>query len=156
MKLWKLKIQNIMELFCSSRYHDGIHGPCPHRSPRAHIKHKQTYKNIIAEVRNPDNWWTQDCPPQDCPLGGNPEAGNPESISYQDCPPQLLCFLCIVCAWYGPWVSAGDMRCVFHRNILKKNYSRLLWKNFFFKISWFCSFFNLGAKLIRWKWIGGM
>ena len=47
MKLWKLKTQNIMELFCSSKYYDGIHSPCLQHSPRAHIKHKQTYKNII-------------------------------------------------------------------------------------------------------------
>ena len=36
-----------MELFCSSKYYDGIHRPCLQHSPRAHIKHKQTYKNII-------------------------------------------------------------------------------------------------------------
>ena len=63
--------------------------------------------------------YPQDCPPQDCPLGGNPEVGNPESISHQDCPPQLLIFLRIVCAWYGPWVNAGDTDSIFNHNILK-------------------------------------
>ena len=77
----------------------------------------------------------QDCPPQDCPLGGNPEVGNPESISYQDCPPQLLCFLCIVCAWYKPWASARDMGCVFYhdifiRTIIPDNYKFRIFDNF--------------------------
>ena len=63
--------------------------------------------------------YSQNSPPQDSPLGGNPEVGNPESISYQDYPPKLLCFVCIVCAWYGLWVSAGDTDSVFHHNILK-------------------------------------
>ena len=63
--------------------------------------------------------YPQDCPPQNCPLGGNPEVGNSESISHQDCPPQLLCFLWIVCARYGPWVNAGDYASVFNHNILK-------------------------------------
>ena len=36
-----------MDLFCSSKYYDEIHSPCLQHSPRAHIKHKQTYKNII-------------------------------------------------------------------------------------------------------------
>ena len=62
-----------MELFCSSKYYDGIHSPCLQHSPRAHIKHKQTYRNIIVEVGNPDNLWTQDCPPV-----GKPEVGNPD------------------------------------------------------------------------------
>ena len=77
----------------------------------------------------------QDCPPRDCPLGGNPEVGNPESISYQDCPPQLLCFLCIVCAWYKPWVSARDMGCVFYhdifiRTIIPEYYKFRIFDNF--------------------------
>ena len=34
-------------------------------------------------------------------LGGNPVVGNSESISHQDCPPQLLCFLmnCLCLIW---------------------------------------------------------
>ena len=107
------------ELLCSSKYCDWIHWPCPQHSPRAHIKHKQFIKNIIVGVGNPDDWWTLDCPPQNCPLGGNPEVGNPESISHQDCPPQLLFFLCSICAWYGSWVNAGDHASVFNHNILK-------------------------------------
>ena len=27
---------------------------------------------------NPDDRWTQDCPPQNCPPVGNPEVGNPD------------------------------------------------------------------------------
>ena len=69
----------------------------------------------------------QDCPPQDCPLGGNSEVGNPESISHQDCPPQLLCFIWIVCAWYGPCVNAGDMTSVFKHNILKNKVIYAIW-----------------------------
>ena len=34
--------------------------------------------NVIIGVGNPDEWCTQNCPPQDCPPGGNPEVGNPD------------------------------------------------------------------------------
>ena len=76
--------------------------------------------------------YPQDCPPQGCPLGGNPEVGNSEYISHQDCPPQLLSFIWIVCAWYGPWVSAGDMASVFdHRilYILKNKTLHAIWRD---------------------------
>ena len=72
----KIKVHNILELLHSSKYCDGTHCPCPQHSPRAHIMHKQCIKNIIVGVGNPDNWWTQDSPPQDCPPVGNPEVGN--------------------------------------------------------------------------------
>ena len=68
----------ILELLCSSKYCDGTHCPCPQHSPRAHIMHKQCIKNLMVGVGNPDNWLTQDSPPQDCPLVGNPEVGNPD------------------------------------------------------------------------------
>ena len=45
----------------------------------------------------PQDCQPQDWAPQDCPLVGNSEVGNPEYTSHQDCPPQLLCCLCIVC-----------------------------------------------------------
>ena len=64
--------------------------------------------------------YPQDCPPQDCPLVGNSEVGNPEYTSHQDCPPQLLCCLCIFCEWYGHWVNAGDLDCEFHYNNSKE------------------------------------
>ena len=70
--------------------------------------------------------YPQDCPPQDCPLGGNPEVGNPKSISHQDCPPQLLCFSWIVCAWYGSWVNAGNTAIIFNHNILKNKVIRAI------------------------------
>ena len=68
----------ILELLCSSKYCDGTHCPCPQHSPRANIMHKQCIKNLMVGVGNPDNWLTQDSPPQDCPLVGNPEVGNPD------------------------------------------------------------------------------
>ena len=46
--------------------------------------------------------YSQNSPPQDSPLGGNPEVGNPESISYQDYPPQLLCFYALFVHDMGP------------------------------------------------------
>ena len=66
----------------TSKYCDWIFNPCPQHSPRAHIKHKQFIKNLIVGVGNPDDWWTQDCPPQDCPPVGNPEVGNPDIHRY--------------------------------------------------------------------------
>ena len=33
---------------------------------------------MIVGVGNPDDWWTQNCPPRDCPPVGNSEVGNPE------------------------------------------------------------------------------
>ena len=98
------------------------------KPPRIYSHHpksnKQGKNSAIIGVGNPDNWWTKDCPPQDCPPVGNPEVGNPESISHQDCPPQLLSFLWIVCAWYGPWVNAGDTASIFNHNILKNKVSQ--------------------------------
>ena len=67
-------IIKLHELLCSSKYCDWIHWPCSQHWPRAHIKHRQFIKkNIIVGVGNPDDWWTQDCPPV-----GNSEVGNPE------------------------------------------------------------------------------
>ena len=39
---------------------------------------RRVKNGIIVGVGNPDNWWTQDCPPQDCPPVGNTEVGNPD------------------------------------------------------------------------------
>ena len=42
----------------------------PHRAQTIHKKHN-------VGVGNPDDWWTQNCPPRDCPPVGNSEVGNP-------------------------------------------------------------------------------
>ena len=57
-------------------------------------------------------------------LVGNPEVGNSDYMGHQDCPPQLLCFVCTIYPLYGPWVGARDINRVFHQNA----------KNLFMKI----------------------
>ena len=55
-------------------YSDGIYSPSPQDSPKPQTMNKKT---IIIGVGNPDEWCTQDCPPQDCPPGGNPDIHHP-------------------------------------------------------------------------------
>ena len=50
-------------------------------------------------------------------------------LSHQNCPPQLLCLLWIVCAWYGPWVNAGDTASVFDHNNLKNKAIHAIWRD---------------------------
>ena len=41
--------------------------------------------------------------------------------------PNYYVFLWIVCAWYGPWVNAGDTTSVFKHNILKNKVIYAIW-----------------------------
>ena len=71
-----LALGNIMRCLLTKTYKNVQNHP---ESVATTLNETCRVKNgIIVGVGNPDNWWTQDCPPQDCPPVGNTEVGNPD------------------------------------------------------------------------------